>query len=145
VLREVPAAVRFLSVEPLLGSLGKLELAGIHWVIVGGESGRSARPMHPDWVRAVRDQCLGAGVPFLFKQWGAWVPHKPVAGGSLGSDVRADRVRIVHPSGQSDVEVFQATGHNTIPGSRYMARIGKHAAGRVLDGRTWDEYPTQAA
>ncbi|MEX2245618.1 MAG: phage Gp37/Gp68 family protein [Dehalococcoidia bacterium] len=69
-LREVPAAVRFLSVEPLLGPLS-LNLAGIHWVIVGGESGPGARPMRGDWARSVRDQCLAAGVPFFFKQWGA--------------------------------------------------------------------------
>ena len=69
-LREVPAAVRFLSCEPLLGEL-ELDLAGIDWVIAGGESGPGARPMHPDWVTAVRDQCLDAQVPFFFKQWGA--------------------------------------------------------------------------
>ncbi len=69
-LREVPAAVRFLSVEPLLGPL-QLDLRGIHWVIVGGESGPHSRPMRIDWAQAVRDQCVGAGVPFFFKQWGA--------------------------------------------------------------------------
>ena len=69
-LREVPAAVRFLSVEPLLGALPKLELRGIHWVIVGGESGPGARPMQPEWVRQIRDRCVAMGVPFFFKQWG---------------------------------------------------------------------------
>jgi protein gp37 len=69
-LRQVPAAVRFLSVEPLLGRV-TLDLREIHWVIVGGESGPRARPMRVDWARAVRDQCVGAGVPFFFKQWGA--------------------------------------------------------------------------
>jgi protein gp37 len=69
-LRAVPAAVRFLSVEPLLGPLGSVELAGIHWVIVGGESGPHARPMRPEWALDVRDQCLEAGVAFFFKQWG---------------------------------------------------------------------------
>jgi len=69
-LRTIPAAVRFLSIEPLIGPLGKLNLNGIHWVIVGGESGQNARKMHPDWVREIRDQCLAAGVPFFFKQWG---------------------------------------------------------------------------
>lgn len=69
-LRHVPAAVRFLSCEPLLGPLDNLPLEGIHWVIVGGESGPGARPMQPDWVRSIRDQCLSQGVAFFFKQWG---------------------------------------------------------------------------
>jgi protein gp37 len=69
-LRRVPAHVRFLSVEPLLGPIDDLPLEGIHWVIVGGESGRRARPMAPEWVRSIRDQCRRARVPFFFKQWG---------------------------------------------------------------------------
>ena len=69
-LRETPAAVKFLSCEPLLGPL-ELELTGIDWVIVGGESGPGARPMSPEWARGVRDQCVEASVPFFFKQWGA--------------------------------------------------------------------------
>lgn len=69
-LREAPAAVRFLSIEPLLEDVGKLNLAGIHWVIVGGESGAGARPMDVSWVRSIRDQCYNARVPFFFKQWG---------------------------------------------------------------------------
>ncbi len=69
-LRGTPAAIKFLSCEPLLGPL-ELDLDGIDWVIAGGESGPGARPMHPDWVRAVRDQCLESGTPFFFKQWGA--------------------------------------------------------------------------
>ncbi|MCB1764987.1 MAG: phage Gp37/Gp68 family protein [Candidatus Competibacteraceae bacterium] len=71
-LRCVPAHVRFLSVEPLLEDLGPMNLSGIHWVIVGGESGPNARPMRPEWVLAVRDQCEAAGVAFFFKQWGGW-------------------------------------------------------------------------
>ncbi len=69
-LRHTPAAVRFLSIEPLLEDLGEIDLRGIHWVIVGGESGRGARPMHPEWVRSVMDQCRIQSVPFFFKQWG---------------------------------------------------------------------------
>jgi len=69
-LFAVPAAVRFLSLEPLLGPLPDLPLAGIDWVIVGGESGPRARPMDPAWVRDIRRQCEQAGVPFFFKQWG---------------------------------------------------------------------------
>lgn len=69
-LREVASRIRFLSIEPLLGPLGELGLEGIHWVIVGGESGWHARPVNPDWVREVREQCLRNKVPFFFKQWG---------------------------------------------------------------------------
>lgn len=93
-LRKVKAAVRFLSVEPLLGPIKNLRLSGIHWVIVGGESGHHARPMDAAWVRSIRDQCRRADVPFFFKQWG---------------------------------------------GTR------KKLAGRVLDGRTWDEMPSAFA
>ena len=69
-LRGAPAAVRFLSIEPLLEDLGEMNLEGIHWVIVGGESGHGARPMNPSWVESLRDQCHTAGIPFFFKQWG---------------------------------------------------------------------------
>ncbi len=101
-LRETPAQVRFLSIEPLLEDLGPLDLTGIHWVIVGGESGPGARPLEPQWVRSVRDQCVEQGVPFFFKQWGQFHPQ---------------------------------TGRN----------VGKKAAGRRLDGRTWDEKPERRA
>jgi Protein of unknown function (DUF5131) len=73
--------VRFLSIEPLLEDLGRLQLRGIHWVIVGGESGRSARPMKREWVVSIRDQCVAADVPFFFKQWGGF--HKKRAGRKL--------------------------------------------------------------
>jgi protein gp37 len=96
-LREVPAKVHFLSCEPLLGPL-RLDLRGIDWVIVGGESGPHARPMRADWVREIRQQCQEAGVAFFFKQWGA---H--------------------NEAGQ---------------------RLGKKLAGRILDGNTWNEFPT---
>jgi protein gp37 len=72
VLRRVNAFIRFLSVEPLLEDLGEIDLNGIHWVIVGGESGRKARPMKPTWVEGIRRQCDAAGAAFFFKQWGTW-------------------------------------------------------------------------
>lgn len=75
-LQQSPATVRFLSIEPLLAPIGPLDLTGIHWVIVGGESGPRARPMDPDWVRDIRDQCIRAGVPFFFKQWGGFRPSQ---------------------------------------------------------------------
>ena len=71
-LRKINAKVRFLSVEPLLEDIGKIKLRGIHWVIVGGESGKGARPMQAAWVDGVRKQCIAAKVRFFFKQWGAW-------------------------------------------------------------------------
>lgn len=73
-LKQTVASIRFLSLEPLIGPLGFLDLRGIHWVIVGGESGPKARPMRVDWVRAIRDQCLSENVPFFFKQWGGFTP-----------------------------------------------------------------------
>ena len=79
-LSMAPASVRFLSLEPLLGPLGAMDLEGISWVIVGGESGPHARPLQPEWVREIRDQCADADVPFFFKQWGG---HTPKAGGRL--------------------------------------------------------------
>lgn len=167
-LLETPAVRRFLSMEPLLGLVdierhlnGGLTVAEwearalsgtdpygfrpayprIDWVIVGGESGPHARPMHPDWVRLLRNLCATAGVAFFMKQWGEWKPHAVRAGGNLGDDVRAGRVRIVHPTGEDEVAVFNRTGINTIPGSRYMARVGKKAAGRLLDGVLHDAVP----
>jgi protein gp37 len=113
-LRSIPAAVRFLSIEPLLQDVGFLDLSGIDWVIVGGESGPIARPMHPDWVRSIRDQCIGAGVPFFFKQWGEYHPITRTDG--------------IHES-------------PFVPGGQHMVRVGKKAAGAVLDGREWREMP----
>jgi protein gp37 len=98
-LQNAPARIRFLSVEPLLGpiNLTQSALSGIHWVIVGGESGPRSRPMAPEWARSIRAQCGKSGTAFFFKQWGA---------------------------------------HN-----EQGERVGKGAAGRNLDGRTWDEMP----
>jgi protein gp37 len=80
-LRQAPAAIRFLSVEPLLEDVGKINLNGISWVIVGGESGPKARPIQQDWVTSIRDQCKANRVPFFFKQWGG--KHKKKAGRTL--------------------------------------------------------------
>jgi protein gp37 len=73
-VQEAPAGIRFLSIEPLIGRLGKIDLIGIDWVIVGGESGPRARPMKPEWVREIRDQCVECGVALFFKQWGGLRP-----------------------------------------------------------------------
>jgi protein gp37 len=82
-LAEAPVAIRFLSIEPLLGPVGALDLSGIAWVIVGGESGPGARLIEADWVRDIRDQCLAARTPFFFKQWGGF---RPKSGGRLLDD-----------------------------------------------------------
>ncbi len=79
-LQDTNAGVRFLSLEPLIGPIGKIDLDGIHWVIVGGESGPRARPMNPEWPCDIRDQCHAADVPFFFKQWGGL---RPKSGGRL--------------------------------------------------------------
>ena len=101
------------------------ELSGIDWVIVGGESGRDARPMHPDWARSLRDQCTTAGVPFLFKQWGEWIET-------------ANGTTIVHADGET------TTARIPLPaGAARVSRVGKKAAGRSLDGRRWDEYAAE--
>ncbi len=114
----------------------------LDWVITGYESGPQARARHPDLARSVRDQCAATGTPFLHKQNGNWVPHRPQAGGNLGGDVRAGRVVSVHPGGQSDIEVFEQTGgRNTVPGTIYMRRVGKKEAGNHLDGRQHLEFP----
>lgn len=133
-LRKVPAAVRFLSCEPLLGPLSGIDLGGIGWVIVGGESGSGARPMHPDWARSLRDQCGSAGVPFLFKQWGNWAPFPVYKGGEKNTFVM-------------NAETGEGTyyAHRNQPGNAEMWNVGKKAAGRELDGRTWDEYPAGTA
>lgn len=78
-LKQTNAGIRFLSVEPLIGPIGTINLEGIHWVIVGGESGSGFRPVKPEWIREVRDQCVPSGVPFFFKQWGGL---RPKSGGN---------------------------------------------------------------
>lgn len=127
-LRLINSHVRFLSLEPLLGDLGELDLRRIDWVIVGGESGPGARPMHPDWARAARDQCVAAKVPFFFKQWGAWAPTtEALATARICRSTGADVADL--PGLWSEADAFMA------PGS-------KSKNGRLLDGRTWDEMPT---
>lgn len=116
-LRAVPAAVRFLSIEPLLEDLGELDLTGIHLVIVGGESGPQARPMNPEWARSILRQCLAQGVAFFFKQWGEWVSVSEVEG-----------------PGE----------HFSFPDGRTVRRVGKRAAGRLLDGREYNDMPRAA-
>lgn len=151
-LLDTPAAVRWISAEPLLAPVDLLNcdpdprLAGhtatatylgdwwepgdglssaprhgLDWVIAGGESGPGARPSHPDWFRSLRDQCQVANVPFLFKQWGSWTPEDCIC-----QIQRRPHFMVSSPT----------------PGKRgVMFRCGKRAAGRLLDGREWNQYP----
>ncbi len=148
-LLQTPAAVRFLSCEPLLGPLDLAEFVGHRgrcaerkyqsaqagdrwtcdcpveprWVIVGGESGPGARPMNPDWARSLRDQCVAAGVSFFFKGWGEWTPGRGFDAGDLAPLDLVERGLV----------------------DGFMIRLGKKRAGRELDGRTWDGMPERGA
>jgi protein gp37 len=153
----------FLSIEPMLGPVDltaiRVPLAGesytegnvlahkdslnlgapraaIDWVICGGESGPQARPMHPDWVRSLRDQCAAAGVPFHFKQWGEWTPGENVERqrGTVDTAFLWDDGWHVYP-------LNLATDHGHIDDQPDLYRVGAKAAGRLLDGRTHDEFP----
>jgi protein gp37 len=147
-LLKIPAAIRFVSYEPALGPVdwqkwyphpnhGKVRpMEQIDWFIAGGESGPQARPSHPDWFRSLRDQCQGAGVPFFFKQWGEWVPF------ANNRDVPPAPDRTPVCLVKSDGRVIRPYCGEDAPGHQ-MARIGKKAAGRLLDGREWSEFPKQ--
>ena len=146
-LLATPAAVRFISAEPLLGpiDLGQVQsgyapnvwltwLDGLDWVIVGGESGHGARPMHPDWARSLRDQCAAAGVPFFFKQWGEW--------GSENWDGR-DGVRgaWLSPDGTVLDDVLDIQKSSAQKPFLLLLRHGKKVAGRLLDGKEHNAFP----
>ena len=177
VLLDTPAAVRWISAEPLLGPVdfnrisrkdpkpphnawtesalygcvtpwaegqSLADLAGamprLDWIVAGGESGPGARPMHPDWARSLRDQCAAAGVPFLFKQWGEWAPGECSAGpptrtedAATWFDGRWSFERIT-PSASEGMHIDDEPD---------VYRLGKKAAGRLLDGRTHDGFPLQ--
>ena len=148
-LLRVPAVVRFLSCEPLLGPInlvphrnadGEVVISqgiDVDWVIAGGESGPHARPSHPDWFRSLRDQCQAAGVPFHFKQWGSWEPVTPLYNGR--DDTLEDGTEIIM---QRDGLWNERDGQPTDSRAWLMRRVGKSSAGRMLDGRTWDEVPS---
>ena len=161
-LLKIPARVRFLSCEPLLGYVSLYDALktcarwpakyqhwteapyseiqwsiqslvsvnwqnGIHWVIAGGESGHKARPAHPDWFRALRDQCKAAHVPFFFKQWGNHAPHLRIGTGLLQSS----------PEAIAKIRAGEWIGDCT----EIMLKTSKEKAGRLLDGREWNETP----
>lgn len=165
-LLAVPAVVRFLSMEPLLGAVDLARInhekttminaltgeggwpvphvvggPAIDWIIVGGESGPNARPIHPDWARSLRDQCAEAGVAFHFKQWGEW---------KHGSDFSDDAMsvlndgRVIPPT---QAALYAANSINPVSQCRptMMRRVGKASAGRTLDGVTHDAFPKGGA
>ncbi|WP_313377959.1 phage Gp37/Gp68 family protein [Achromobacter insolitus] len=149
-LLAVPARRRFLSMEPLLGpvDLGRAcRLAAFHatevldWVIVGGESGPKARPMNPQWATGLRDQCQAAGIPFLFKQWGEWARAGVRQSGLPGRYALATREGWFGEGAPAPTELDQFPRQFLAFGSDVLERVGKKAAGRVLDGREWNEVP----
>lgn len=156
-LQKIPTKVRFLSCEPLLGSVNLKHgffknipisevpgsalddgayacreflapLNAIHWVICGGESGPGARPMNPDWARSLRDQCAAAGKPFFFKQWGEWVRDPDISHAAIMAGVDAESCIV--PYGDGDERNF-----------RRVYRVGKIRAGRKLDGIEHNAFP----
>ena len=173
VLLQTPAAVRFVSIEPMLGPMNfclkglmgqtwdtlrggiAAESSGldivtgyqatphIDWVICGGETGPGARPMHPDWVRGLRDQCQQAGVPFFFKSWGEWLPCSQCA----DDDPHIERLSYSAPyteigdDGIMDMDIGEGVICRNGVSTEQIFRVGKRRAGRLLDGRTWDEFP----
>ena len=170
-LLQAPAAVRFLSVEPLLKAV---DLTGIEvlkpepphgpgawlnaltghvagpddmwpkvdWVIVGGESGSRARPMHPDWARTIRDQCQAAEVPFFFKQWGEWAPlETDDMDFSKGEYPTWPWPSVELPGIPVPYDTSVGPGTGSITELQTMVRKGKKAAGALLDGREWREFP----
>ena len=143
-LLDTPAAVRWISAEPLLGPIDlhtdPIEPgtpfwgSRLDWVVTGGESGHGARPMHPHWARSLRDQCTTAGVPFYFKQWGEWI-------GVLTDQHRGfwePQAWVNKTTGAvADDDTAAAAGGDWTG----VWRVGKRASGRQLDGETWDQYP----
>jgi len=148
-LLKIPAAVRFVNCEPLLEKIELDEIpqalfsvkndpgekitvaeGGLDWVIVGGESGKNARPMHPDWVRSIRDCCISAEIPFFFKQWGEW----QLTDGRLEIQrlVNGEKERIL-----TSIKIPGAIGYQ----DAWFRWVGKKAAGRMLDGKKWSQFP----
>lgn len=173
-LLQVPARVRFLSIEPMLGPInlqrhlweccgnyqpgndhgllgqepdqccGNPEPRGaLDWVIAGGESGPGARPMHPEWLRSLRDQCAAAGVPYLFKQWGEWLPghqYTPELQ-AFDSDLSQSRFESIEID-EDDGLVWGRNLHPSEQADHHLWRVGKARAGRLLDGVEHNGFPT---
>lgn len=133
-LRKTGAALKFLSLEPLLGPLPDLDLSGIDWVIVGGESGPGARPMHPNWARDIRDQCLQVDVPFFFKQWGGWSPSNP-------GTAKGNAPRYAGFLAEDGHFIEKISDSHSDKAYQSISYVRKKQAGSLLDGREWKEMP----
>jgi len=140
-LLQIPAAKRFVSIEPMLGRVNIAEacktsviaknfaygkVQELHWVICGGESGPKARSMHPDWVRSVRDQCASANVPFFFKQWGEWLPFD-----------QNPAEWVTENDAKGIISFVGENTHNVIS----VAKYGKKVSGDLLDGKQHHNWP----
>ena len=153
ILLQIPAAVRFVSVEPMLGPVdlvrsidvaieinGEIEVPAVggigqwlDWVICGGQTGPGARPMHPDWVRSLRDQCKAAGTALFFKQWGEFAP-------SPDPELLGAEYWVTYDGNFGKWE----DGDPSLPVAACMDRVGKKAAGHLLDGQEWRQFPEGA-
>lgn len=169
-LLDTPAAVRFVSAEPLLGPIDfsaldyagnrldalagtcephTIHFDGLDWVIVGGESGPRARPMHPDWARSIRDQCAAAGVPFFFKQWGEWIEWGQAGATQWSNATRfgrggALRTKFLGTLASNEGPLFEGRAFETKvlePDHQQVLRVGKRRAGRLLDKREHNAFP----
>lgn len=148
-LLQTPAAVRWISAEPLLGPIslrGWIERtpvedggypAYLDWAVIGGESGPLARPMHPDWARGLRDECVAAGAAYHFKQHGEYVSPDEIDIAGMDDVAWNENGTTMWPDGR----IADGPHGTAIDGSAMLWRVGKKAAGRLLDGREWNEYP----
>lgn len=155
-LLQIPASVHFVSIEPMLGEIDLLKEypvgkgsvaygALLDWVICGGESGHNARPMHPDWVRNIRDQCKEAGTPFFFKQWGEYLPEQLAC--VNGPFMIQGQIKVAswhHLTIEGKTVGFDQCSRDDNYNDRdyWMAKVGKHQSGSELDGRFYKEFPT---
>jgi protein gp37 len=154
VLLDTPAAIRFLSVEPLLGAVDLRAWLPrftywphLDWVIAGGESGHNSRPMHPEWALSLRDQCAKFGVPFFFKQWGSWLP---IVRHGFRPRNRAGTLHELHMHRETEYGDVDELLYHAYPSDANddhgpyweMTWASKnHVSQRYLDGRTWNEFP----
>lgn len=135
-LKQTNAKIKFLSCEPLLEDLGELDLTGIDWVICGGESGKNARPMHPDWVRNIQRQCQEQNVPFFFKQWGEFAPVE-----SSIEYLELQKTYWIDFNGQVTTVKKKIPSFLQYNRATAMKKVGKAKSGALLDGKEYKEFP----
>ncbi len=159
-LCKIPC-IRFLSCEPMLSAVNLEDITlttdhqfgatiercigMIHWIICGGESGKLARPMHPEWARYLRDQCVRWGIPFFFKQWGEWSPRSLICGGGkdfAALDPQCTRWPRVIRLGEHGKNTGDLANCHNAGEEVYVQNVGKKEAGRIIDKREWSEFPS---